>query len=259
MSGAKELHVYGPPGVGKTTYAAKQVQRAAETLGPDAVMVASFTKTAAAEIGSRGLGLGEKQVGTLHSFAYRAIGGASVVEDYKGLKTWNAQQWRDDRRLSLGGNRGDDLEFAGESGKTEGDRLRSRYNLLRNRMTPRELWEGDVLGFARDWEDYKEQVRGIDYTDMIEIALREGLLPGSYAAAFVDEAQDLSRLELSYVRFLGAGMDYFTLLGDPNQTLYHFKGATPNAFLDAHLPKENVRVLGQSHRVPRAVHKRAAA
>lgn len=188
--------------------------------------------------------MAERGVGTLHSFAYRALGGGKVVEDRKGLKAWNELHWRDDRRLTLERSH-DDLSFDDADGsKTEGDRLYARYNLLRNRMTPRELWEPELLGFAADWEDYKRQASGIDFADMIEISLSEHLLPGDYAAAFFDETQDFSQLELSYARFLGEGTESFVLLGDPNQAIYHFKGATPNAFLEPAVPPENVRVLG---------------
>ena len=47
--------LFGPPGTGKTTTCKAWVERAAYLFGPKRVMVASFTRTAAAEIGSRSL------------------------------------------------------------------------------------------------------------------------------------------------------------------------------------------------------------
>lgn len=253
----KEMRVFGPPGCGKTTFLARQVARAADELGSDNVLVASFTKTAAAEIGSRDLGLGEKQVGTLHSFANRAIGGSKIVEDRAGLTAWNDMHWRDDRRLSMGVKH-EELDFGDDMqpNQTEGDRLFSEYKWLRAKMTPRTEWAPSVLAFGKDWEDFKTRKQGIDFTDQIEIALNERAVPhGNWAAAFFDEVQDFSALELAYARLIGGGCEHFILAGDPNQCIFSFKGASPDAFLNPTIPKEQIRVLSQSWRVPAAVHK----
>ncbi len=49
-------------------------------------------------------------------------------------------------------------------------------------------------------------------------------------------------------------LDKIILAGDSDQTIYEFKGATPDAFLKPEIPKENIRTLKQSYRVPKAVH-----
>jgi replication-associated recombination protein RarA len=50
-----ETHIWGPPGCGKTTYVSRQVAKAAEKYGGDAVLVSSFTKAAATELAMRNL------------------------------------------------------------------------------------------------------------------------------------------------------------------------------------------------------------
>jgi DNA helicase-2/ATP-dependent DNA helicase PcrA len=252
------MRVFGPPGTGKTTYLGRQIQRAVEEVGKNHVLVASFTKTAAAEIGSRDTGISERQVGTLHSFANRAIGGSNIVEDKAGLTEWNDLHWRDDRRLSVG-TKHEELDFEGDQNKTEGDRLFAEYKWLRAKMTPREAWPPAVLAFGADWETFKRTKKGIDFTDQIELALNEQLVPpGDWGAAFFDEVQDFSPLELAYARLIGNRCEYFILGGDPNQCIFSFKGATPEAFLYPELPMDQVRVLNQSWRVPAAVHRFAA-
>src|SRR5262245_30690340 len=82
-----ELRVFGPPGTGKTTYLAAQVGRAAEKYGADRVWVSSFTRAAAAEIGSRGLPIPPQMCATLHAHAYRSLGRPEVAE--KHIKEWN--------------------------------------------------------------------------------------------------------------------------------------------------------------------------
>ena len=46
----REYQIFGPPGTGKTTYLANQIKLAAEKFGPQAVLVASFTRAAATEL-----------------------------------------------------------------------------------------------------------------------------------------------------------------------------------------------------------------
>ena len=44
----REYQVFGPPGTGKTTYLANRIKKSAETYGSAGILVASFTRAAAA-------------------------------------------------------------------------------------------------------------------------------------------------------------------------------------------------------------------
>ena len=68
--------IHGPPGCGKTTHVAQLAAEAARQYGPERVLVASLTRGAAHEIRSRDCALPAAQIGTLHAFAFRALGGA---------------------------------------------------------------------------------------------------------------------------------------------------------------------------------------
>lgn len=52
------------------------------------------------------------------------------------------------------------------------------------------------------------------------------------------------------LRQWGEDMEYIVLAGDDDQTVYAFKGATPDAFLHPDLPREQEHVLDQSYRMP---------
>lgn len=126
-----------------------------------------------------------------------------------------------------------------------------QYSTERNLMTPRAKWTGDVLRFAERWEEWKQESDLMDFTDLIETVWREQIpCPYSIAVLFADEAQDYSALELSVVRMWGAEAQYFILAGDDQQCLYHFKGATPEAFLFPEIPQEQKTFLKQSWRLP---------
>jgi DNA helicase-2/ATP-dependent DNA helicase PcrA len=113
--------------------------------------------------------------------------------------------------------------------------------------------------FHRLWTLFKQETGSIDFTDMIEMGLRgPERAPDNPKVGFFDETQDFSALELALVRRWGAHMERLVLAGDDDQSIYWFKGATPEAFLDPPLPPENYRVLGQSFRVPRVIQELAS-
>ena len=93
----------------------------------------------------------------------------------------------------------------------------------------------------------------LDFTDLIENSLDIEVAPGAPQVGWVDEAQDLTPLELTLVRHWGKQMRELTIVGDPDQAIFTFKGAAPEAFLDPSVSAEHREVLDQSYRVPRAV------
>lgn len=278
---AKEMQILGPPGTGKTTYLADQVAVAVGARGSGEVMIASFTKAAAAEIGSRELvrdNLEDDRVGTLHSHCYRAIGKPKIADDkIEEFMSWQKATLGAIRYEMAGLQRSINDPFNGtvldkmqediegkESGvrpsrqdtedransETSGDRLYSMYQVLRAKMAPRDSWPTSVRSFATMWEQWKTDTSYIDFTDMIGIAYRDvDRAPGDPSIGFFDESQDLNPLQLALVRKWGERMDAYVLAGDDDQTIYTFTGATPGTFTREIAP-ERRRILDQSHRVP---------
>ena len=83
-----EYSLHGPPGTGKTrALATSWAPNAAEKFGAENVVISSLTKTAAAEIGSRGLSIPEENIGTLHAIAYRALDRPVIAESK--IEEWN--------------------------------------------------------------------------------------------------------------------------------------------------------------------------
>jgi len=242
--------VVGPPGCGKTYSISKSVKRNIEQHGPGRVIVCSLTRTAAAEAAGR-VGLPRKQVGTLHSFAYRALDRPELAEPR--ISEWNKEH----PNLAISNSTSDvnaqasfDTRVAGGAG----DERYAEYNLLRAKMKPRELWPSSVQSFARKWEEWKEANFLLDFTDLIEFAARDTThAPGAPAVIYMDEAQDSSTLEAELLKNWSLGIDKTVIVGDPNQSLYAWRGADPEEFFPADLPSERKWVLGQSYRVPRAV------
>ena len=249
--------VIGPPGTGKTTYLKGQVERAASVFGGNEVMVCSLTKAAAAEIKGRADSIPEHRIGTLHSFAFRSIGCPELAEGKIG--EWNTAN----PNFALGptkrkGNPEDDddasaaaIEFDGD--EYPGDDLHTQMELWRHDRRPRDAWRGDVKNFAQRWDEWMNDSGYVDFTGFIEGALETPHAPGMPLAMFVDEAQDMSRLEISLIKRWAAECNTLVAVGDGAQALYTFRGAEPDEFLTAG-DAAHLRVLQQSYRVPRAVH-----
>jgi len=107
-----------------------------------------------------------------------------------------------------------------QAAMNRGDHRAFTYQIYRAMMRPRELWEADVIAFAEQWEEWKQASDYIDYTDMIEIALREiDIAPNDPKIGFFDETQDFTPLELALVRKWGDSMEYIVLAGWPVQFL----------------------------------------
>jgi len=255
-----EHHIIGPPGTGKTTYLTNLAGESVEEVGWDGVMLCSFSKAAAWELAARNEEIPEHMIGTLHSFAYRAIGQPLLVEDRKHIRLWNEEHPALALKHTAGEADLDDDAATMDGGYAdENERIFSTYQALRARMVPRQSWPASVLAFAKAWERWKSELGGVDFADMIEIALKDTLYaPNAPRIIIGDEGQDWSALEVALVRKWGERAQRFYIAFDVNQAIYHFKGASPRALLDGTVDPEDPerrRVLPQSYRVPRRVQK----
>lgn len=258
----------GPPGTGKTTFLAHRVKEICEqsesqrTDGSSPVVICSLTRTAASEIASRDLPIPRWQIGTLHAHAYRQLGKPPIAETM--IEQWN-EQCHGMYRIEDDSMRSDLDEMPTESRSSFGDRdsgteLLQEYQLLRNRMTPRDSWRGSVKAFADAWERWKGEVGALDFTDMILNALEDcDIAPGRPEVICLDEGQDMSRCEIDLAKKWGAKAGALIIAGDPLQAIYVWRGADPSIFYDGSVPEEKRRLLHQSFRVPQAVRNVALA
>jgi DNA helicase-2/ATP-dependent DNA helicase PcrA len=240
--------IYGPPGTGKTASLSRQVGRAVEKFGKS-VLVCSYTRAAATEIASR-VKLPRENVGTLHAVCYRALGHPQLTA--KKLKTFveGNPAWR------LSGTDGDmDDPYREKGGATPGDLAMAHMDLLRARMVPRVGWPASVQAFAKSWDDWKNACGLMDFTDLLEVCLRDSeTAPGAPAIGFADEVQDSPKLQLALLWKWGQRMQKLVCALDDDQAIYAWCGATPDGFFDLPIPEANKLFLRQSYRVPAAVH-----
>ena len=259
----KEFRVFGPPGTGKTTWLVKQVRRAAEKYGGEKVLCCSFTKTAATEMVNRITPPDEEplipdsSVGTLHAICYRALGSPTLAETK--ISQWNAEH--PDLGLSKKSAARvmeDGLDESDTPEEGSADVLLAMYSAFRNRLIPYEEMPAQVQHFAKLWEGWKQDCDFMDFTDLLVSGSKELYYPPNGASvAFVDEAQDMTPLQLKVVRNWEKSLRFYILVGDDDQCIFRFSGASPDALIAGDIPQENKIILKQSWRVPASVHRLA--
>ena len=246
--------LFGPPGCGKTTQLSRIIKELLNKYEVNQIMISSFSKTAVAEILSRNFSKEElydlkkqdtRSLGTLHSICYHANYDTPpiIIETGKYIKDFCQQTG-----YIIAG--GDEEETYSKSDKAYND-----YMFCRNRKIPREKWNSDTLIFAKKWEDYKTATGGIDFTDLIEDAYDLPLPWPCIKAMVIDEAQDLTPLEVDLVYKWAKNMELAWFALDDDQTILSFKGSSANHLLE--LERDHTEILTQSYRVPKKVYDKA--
>ena len=104
--------------------------------------------------------------------------------------------------------------------------------------------------FTQSYREWKAREGLLDYTDLLTEYLATGE-PLPIDVLFIDEGQDLSKLQWEVVKKLGANAQRWYLCADDDQTIFSWAGASPEAFLN--FPCTEEKVLGHSYRLPRKV------
>ena len=232
-----EYRIYGPPGTGKTTLLVDEIiPESVKKYGQDRVMVTSFTKTAAINITQK-VDLEEHMIGTLHSICYKALGSPVMAAEF--IKDWN--------------------NLYPNFSTTDTNGLFAQLQVLRAKLVPIEKWPKKIISLYSKWKDFKQGYNSLDFEDLIEQATHNvPVAPGRPAVIIADEVQDFTVSQIRLLRSWGIIAKELILVGDEDQSIYFFSGTTPDSFLYPEIPQDRVRVLHQSYRIPKQVHKLAS-
>ncbi|SOD60987.1 Superfamily I DNA or RNA helicase [Streptomyces zhaozhouensis] len=258
------LLVLAGPGTGKTTTLVAAVARRVRAgADPERQLVLTFSRKAAVELRDRltaELGGRAPQATTFHSFAYALVRAHQDRELFaEPLRLLSGPEQDLYLRELLAGHQ--ELERSGRGPRwpaelrscltTRGFADELRAVLARSRelgLDPETLGEFARRTGRRDWEVAAEflaeyldvtQAQGVlDYTELLRDAVRLAERPehlaavrSRYDAVFVDEYQDTDPAQAALLRALaGDGRD-LVVFGDPDQSIYAFRGADLNGIL----------------------------
>lgn len=273
------IKYFGPPGTGKTRTLIGILNGLAKRYAPDRIGFYSFTRAAAYDAKKRAVAVTGKEwkdfshFGTIHSECFKQLNldKAQVLDEYKFAEFCEKNGYEYKLRKTM-------VEEALEFGMDIYDvvnidntttKMYALYQLSRELMVPPEKTLHEYLNhfpepsyglnvvkyrdFIKKYNLYKEKNGLFDFSDFVEICLKEGLVP-ELDVVFIDECQDLTRLEWEYVKRLIANSKIAFIAGDVDQTIYVWRGAAPQYFLN--FPGKD-KMLTDSHRVPIAVWKKA--
>ncbi|MGW2396906.1 ATP-dependent helicase [Kitasatospora sp. NPDC001664] len=266
--GAGPLLVLAGPGTGKTTTLVESVVRRIEHgTDPERILVLTFSRKAAAELRDRmttrlGNGSATPQATTFHSFCYALLRAHQAPEAYaEPLRLLSGPEQDVMVRELLAGGAEDARAGTGRFDwpldlraclTTRGFADEVRAVLARSR----ELGLGgeELSRFAAgvqrpDWSaaahflaEYLDvlDLRGVlDYAELVHraVLLAErpevgGELREKYDVVFVDEYQDTDPSQVRLLRQLAGGGRDLVVVGDPDQSIYAFRGADLNGILD---------------------------
>jgi superfamily I DNA/RNA helicase len=214
-----------------------------------------LTRTAAYRA-ARIIELPFQQFGTVHAFAYRALGQPVLAE--AKLDEWNKAY----PNLQLAGHGQPHIPDDGylmPEETTLADNLKLAYTRLLTIGIPRtaiEWQRASMRGFAERWEDWKAQNHYVDFVDLLVQATNEiDMAPGEPAVILGDEWQDVGALEHKLIMKWAEKAEHLVLAGDFAQALFRFRGTDPlllQRLWEEHDPDR--KPLDHSYRLPQAVY-----
>lgn len=276
--GSGPLLVLAGPGTGKTTTLVETVAaRVARGADPARVLVLTFSRKAAVELRDRmALRMGAArapQATTFHSFCYALIRAHQDSDLFvEPLRLLSGPEQDVAVRALLAGQ--PDLERLGLAHVRWPDELRAclttrgfadevRAVLARSRelgLAPEDLrafatrigrpdWIA-ASAFLAEYLDVLDLQGVLDYAELVHRAVllagRPGVaerLAARYDAVYVDEYQDTDPAQVRLLRALAGGGRTLVAFGDPDQSIYTFRGADVNGILE--FPSAFPRVDGR--------------
>jgi|TARA_R110001583_G_scaffold46000_1_gene144550 DNA helicase-2/ATP-dependent DNA helicase PcrA len=257
--------VLGPPGTGKTETLLNEVETRLKSSDPDKIGYFAFTQKAANEAKDRAIkkfNFSEDDLPyfrTLHSLAFRQL----------GLRKENVMQPHHYKELgsslkvpfSISVNNNDESGGFLNSNSPELNIINAAKHKQITTLQQYDLGEhiADVSRekveiLSNELETYKKEKHLIDFHDMISDFIKSDKCP-KFDVTFIDEAQDLSKVQWSMADKVFTNTGDSFIAGDDDQAVFRWAGADVDSFIAL---DGKINQLIQSFRVPKSVHKLAA-
>lgn len=245
--GTGPMLVLAGPGSGKTTVIIQRIRRLTEKMGvsPYRILVITFTKAAAEQMKTRYAALQGKSgvmFGTFHSIFFRILRqvcGYSLEQVLSEDERRNTmQKLVTEARISVQ----DQEEYI--------QQFFSQYSLMKNQLqdvsdfVPEGLPKDEFVALSKKFDGWKRRNEKIDFDDMLtecyDVLSQDEKVRKVWQDRFdyilVDEFQDVNRAQYACLQMLAAPKNNLFVVGDDDQSIYGFRGASPSFMLD--FPKD---------------------
>lgn len=273
-NGDREMMILGPPGTGKTRSLGVLLEAHLKAgLPPDQMLVNAFTRNATGELKRRltgEYGLTDPEmawVRTIHSSCFQLL----RLRSEQVVNSTLLSKFGEDTGYKLAGalgKRNVEDPYAVGSVQTLGDwcyiseelrrvSLRSideNWEMLQAKNPTGESWtRRDARDFSETYRRWKKDSGLYDFTDMLELVLREGLRP-PVKWLFLDEVQDQTPLQWKVADLWLEEASRLMTFGDPDQCIFEWSGAS-----SVEMTKRNAHrvILSHSYRLSSAIHAEA--
>jgi len=271
------IKIIGNPGSGKTTKLIKMIEEhlSEEQYTLRDLCVVSFTRAAVFEVKQRVIKFYRETEGrdlnpsslnnikTLHGFCYSLLGMRDKLENKKNDddsdndKEYNTfvlnslvgkfmntyPQFKDTATSGMNTNID---EIVGYDSRMN---FNTRVELMSNLEYPMKKWMIRDRQFFAAWSRFCIKEKVVNFSSMLRYTLAKKLTPRA-KVLFVDEAQDLTPLQLSIIKMWSKKMMDTYLIGDVNQSIFRFAGASPQKYEELDAESQN---MGVTYRVPKKV------
>lgn len=261
--------VLAGPGSGKTFVTVHRIQRLLTSQGvnPAHILVITFTKAAALEMQERFFRLMEKEnlpvrFGTFHAVFYHILKQSAQYRGYTIItetekrklirdiihhhKRFVYLQEEDIEEILTAVSRykikAAERELSEQKGGTEGaekpgtakDR---RAEGIENTPEFLKMEQADFQFLYKEYEEWLTEISKFDFDDLMTICIRllreNKEILSAWQAQFryilVDEFQDISPIQYEIIRLLAAPENNLFVVGDDDQSIYGFRGASPDS------------------------------
>jgi len=257
--------VLGPPGTGKTHTLLNKVDEYLKQTDPDKIGYFAFTQKAAYEARDRAMkkfNLSEDDLPyfrTLHSLAFRKLGlkKDNVMQPFhyrdlgEKLKLpLSVPAWEQDEGNAFFTSNSEELSIIDKARHKEIS-VMDQYDLGEH---TKEVSREKLIILDQEIKKYKREYGLIDFHDMITDFIKSGKCP-KFDVTFIDEAQDLSKVQWQMARNIWDNTQDSFVAGDDDQAIFRWAGADVDSFI---VLDGQINQLIQSFRVPSKVHKLAA-
>ena len=244
-------HIEGPcmvlagPGSGKTRVITYRIVNMIvnNNIPPARILAISFTKNSSMEMKNRAMQIcndpriNKVTFGTFHAVFYKIL-------RYFGRYDMNSILDEKTKRITIKGILKNLNVENGEDDETVGQVI-NEISYVKNELMDKQDFESEVLkkdefiNAYNMYEEYKEQVKKIDFDDMLlrtYYLLSENkqaleMVRQVYKYILVDEFQDINRVQFEVLKLMANPNNNIFVVGDEDQSIYGFRGARPDFLL----------------------------